>query len=307
MARTDAERARQRAARLSLSGAALVLALKVVAWLMTGSVGLASDAAESTVNVVAAVALLAALRLARTPPDYQHPYGHEKVEDLSSAFEAALILGAALLIAGTAIGRLVDPQPLGRIEAGVAVAAASALLNAGLGAWLWREGRRLQSVALRTNARHLGTDVLTSLGVIVGVAAVGLTGALRLDPLIALAVAAHIGVQGVRVLQRSVSQLMDERLPPGEEARVLRALDGHPEILGYHRLRSRRAGRARFVEVDVFVAPSMPVSEAHALIERLEDEIHQVLPNLVTTVHVEPFVPGVRDGATDPRDEYPSA
>lgn len=306
MAGADAERARQRAARLSLLGAVLVLALKVVAWLMTGSVGLASDAAESTVNVVAAVALLAALRLARTPPDYQHPYGHEKVEDLSSAFEAALILGAALLIAGTAIARLVDPQPLGRIEAGVAVAGASALLNAGLGAWLWREGRRLHSVALRTNARHLGTDVLTSLGVILGVAAVGLTGALRLDPVIALVVAAHIGVQGVRVLQRSVSQLMDERLPPREEARVIRALDSHPEILGYHRLRSRRAGRARFVEVDVFVAPSMPVSEAHALVERLEDEIHRALPNLVTTVHVEPFVPGVREGATDPRDEFPA-
>ncbi|MDZ7801684.1 MAG: cation diffusion facilitator family transporter [Trueperaceae bacterium] len=305
MTRPDHDRARLRAARLSLVGAVVVLALKVIAWLATGSVGLASDAAESTVNVVAGFTLLLALRLARTPPDYEHPYGHEKVEDLSSAFEAALILGAALLIAGTAVGRLIDPQPLGRMQVGLGVAAASAALNAGLGAWLWREGRRLRSVALRTNARHLGTDVLTSVGVIIGVAAVGVTGVLRLDPLIALVVAAHIAVQGVRVLQRSVSQLMDERLPPDEEARVIGALEGHPEILGYHRLRSRRAGRARFMEVDVFVAPTMPVADAHALVERVEDEIRRALPNLVSTVHVEPFVPGVREGATAPRDEYP--
>lgn len=300
-------RAHRRAAAVSLAGAVLVLLLKTVAWLATGSVGLASDAAESLVNVVAGVTLLAAVRLARTPPDFEHPYGHEKVEDLSSAFEAGLIVLAALLIAVSAVQRLVEPVALERVGVGLAVAAASALVNAGLAAWLHARGRRLDSVALRTNARHLLTDVWTSVGVLVGVGLVAATGVERLDPVLALAVAAHIGLTGARVLRTAVSRLLDERLPEREEAAVLAALAREPRILGWHRLRSRRSGRARFVEIDVFVDPSTTVREAHAVVEQVEDAVHAELPNLVTTMHVEPFEPGRRDGATDPREEYPGA
>lgn len=297
---------RRRAARLSLIGAFAVLALKLAAWLATGSVSLLSDAAESTVNVVAALTLVLALRLSRTPPDYEHPYGHEKVEDLSSAFEAGLIMVAAVFIGVTATMRLVEPEPIDRVGLGLAVAGASALLNGALSWWLGREGRRLESAALTANARHLGTDVLTSVGVILGVVLVAWTGILRLDPLVALVVAGHIGLQGTRVFARSVSQLLDERLPEDEERIVLAAMDDHPDVLGYHRLRSRRSGRARFVEVDVFVPGELSVRKAHDLVVALENDIHASLPNLVTTIHVEPYEEGVREGPTDPRDEFPS-
>ena len=297
---------RRRAARVSLIGAFVVLGLKVAAWWTTDSVGLLSDAAESSVNVVAALTLLLALRVSRAPPDYEHPYGHEKVEDLSSAFESGLIMVAAIVIAVAAGQRLLAPEPLGRAGVGLTLAGASALLNGGLSWWVGREGRRLESAALRANARHLLTDVWTSVGVIIGVALVGATGVLWLDPLVALLVATHIGYEGTRVFARSVSQLLDERLPEHEEAVVIEALEDHPDVLGYHRLRSRRAGRARFVEVDVFVPGDLRVREAHDLVGVLEDEIHAVLPNLVTTIHVEPFEEGRREGATDPRDEFPT-
>lgn len=300
-----ARSARRRAARLGLLGAVAVLALKAGAWWTTGSVGLLSDAAESTVNVVAALTVLLALRVSRTPPDYEHPYGHEKVEDLSSAFEAGLVLVAAVAIAASAVPRLLEPEPLGRVGTGLAVSSASALLNGGLSWWLGREGRRLDSAALRANARHLLTDVWTSVGVIAGVALVALTGLLRLDPVIALLVAGHVGWEGIRLFRGSVSRLLDERLPEAEETVVLAALEARPEVLGYHRLRSRRSGRSRFLEVDVFVPGRLTVREAHDLVVALEDEIHAELPNLVTTVHVEPFEAGRREGATAPRDEFP--
>lgn len=300
-------RLHRRAATISLVGAAAVLVAKTLAWALTGSVGLASDAAESIVNVVAALTLLAAIRLARTPPDYQHPYGHEKIEDLSSAFEAGLILLAAALIAVSAVGRLIDPEPLARLGPGLALAAGSAVANGALSAYLFRAARRLDSQALRANARHLRTDVWTSVGVLIGVSLVVGTGVLRLDPIVALVVAAQITREGVSVLGGAISRLMDERLPEAEERAVLDALDDDERILGYHRLRSRRSGRMRFVEVDVFVDPATPVADAHATIVELEDRIGSRLPNLVATVHVEPYVPGRRDGATDPHDEFPSA
>lgn len=302
---TSSLKRRRRAARFSLIGAFVVLALKLFAWLATGSVGLMSDAAESTINVVAALTLVLALRLSRAPPDYEHPYGHEKVEDLSSAFEAGLIMVAAVWIAGTAIGRLVSPEPLGFVGLGLTIAGVSALLNAALSWWVGREGSRLGSAALSANARHLATDVWTSVGVILGVLLADWTGVLRLDPVVALLVAVHIGREGTKVFATSVSQLMDERLPEGEEKIVLAAMDQHPDVLGYHRLRSRRAGRARFVEVDVFVTGELSVRKAHELVVALEEDIHASLPNLVTTIHVEPFEEGVREGPTDPRDEFP--
>lgn len=298
-------RTHRQAAIISLVGAIVVLGTKTFAWMLTGSIGLASDAAESIVNVVAALTLVAAIRLARTPPDYQHPYGHEKIEDLSSAFEAGLILLAATFITVTSIGRLISPEPLSRVGIGLVVAGASALLNGGLSLFLFRAARQVDSQALRANARHLRADVWTSLGVLAGVGLVTATGWLRLDPIVALVVAAQIAREGVSVLAGAISRLMDERLPEGEEHTVLEVLSDDDRILGYHRLRSRRSGRRRFVEVDVFVDPATPVIDAHATVARLEDRLSDRLPNLVATVHVEPFEEGRRDAPVDPRDEYP--
>ena len=292
-------------ARIALVGAIGILLLKTGAWLVTGSVALASDAAESIVNVVAAVTLLVALRISRTPPDLEHRYGHEKIEDLSSAFEAGLILLASLLIAGTAVDRLFTPVPLDQPLVGLVLAGASALVNALLALWLARTARATDSTALRANAKHLATDVLTSVGVLAGVAGTWLTGFERLDPLIALLVALQIARTGVTLLRRSISRLLDERLPEQEEDAIDEILSSHPDVLGYHRLYTRRSGRTRFVEVDVFVDPAWTVQRAHDLVVELEDAMAAKLGTLRSTVHVEPFVPGRREGTTPPVEEYP--
>lgn len=304
---SDASAARIRAGRVGLGVALAILALKGAAWWLTGSVALLSDAAESLVNVVAGVSVLVALRLAARGPDLEHPYGHQKAEYLSSVFEASLILVAAGAIAVTAIGRLVAPQPLENLGVGLAVAVLATLVNATLAAYLLRVGRDLRSAALIANGRHVRTDVVTSVGVMAGVAAVGLTGWAWLDPLFALAVALHIAREGVRILTANLSRLMDERLPPHEEGRLVEVLRGHPQVRGFHRLRTRRSGRARFAEVDVFVDPEMSVRAAHALVGELEAAMHAQLEELTTTLHVEPATPGVREGERLPVDEFPEA
>lgn len=295
---------RNRAAWISLIGAAGVLGLKFVAYLVTGSVGLLSDAAESLVNLVAAGVLLIALAVSQAPPDYRHPYGHTKAEYFSSVLEAALIILAAAFIAVTAVQRLLAPVPLTNVAAGVSVAILAGVANGALALYLFRIARAERSAALDANARHILTDVYTSAGVVVGVVLAKLTGWEALDPILGLAVAANIIRVGVRVLQRSLSELLDERLPEEEEAVILKVLESTPGIYGFHRLRTRRSGRARFMEVDVFVDRKLSVEEGHALVGRLEDAIHAHFEDLVTTIHMEPYLVGVRDKTQTPRDEF---
>ncbi len=295
---------RRRAARLSLAGAILILGLKFGAYLMTGSVGMLSDAAESLVNLVAAVVLTIAIGVSATPPDYRHPYGHSKAEYLSSVLEAALIIVAACLIGFSAVERLLNPRELENVAIGIGMAALASAINGVLAAHLFRVARAGESAALEANARHLLTDVYTSVGVIVGVLLVLLTGWAPLDPLVALVVAANIVFTGVRVMRRSLSRLLDERLPDEEEARIIAVLEGAPSVLGYHRLRTRRAGTARFAEVDLFVAPAMRVAEAHEVAMAVEKAVAVAVEGLEMTVHIEPFEEGVRDVSRTPREEY---
>lgn len=297
-------RPQARAAAVSLAGAVLVLALKFGAFLLTGSVSLLSDAAESVVNVLAAIVLLIALRLAGQPADYEHPYGHQKAELFSAAFEALLIFAAGAIILVTGIQRLLSPRELDNLPLGLAVAALAALINLGLALWLKGQARGLESEGLAANARHLLLDVWSTAGVLAAVVLVGATGLLVLDPIVALLVAINILREGWQILSRTLSQLLDERLPEDEEALVLQELDATRSILGYHRLRSRRGGSARFVEVDVFLDPDMTVERAHAIVRELEDRLSHLLPNLVSTIHVEPHAPGVREGRAQPRDEF---
>jgi len=296
-----------RAAWLSLLGALVILVLKGFAYLLTGSVGFLSDAAESLVNLVAAGVLLLALNVSRAPPDYEHPYGHTKAEYLSAVLEAALIIVAAGIITWSALQRLLSPQPLENVQAGVTMALIATAVNGGLAGLLFRIGKRERSAALRANVRHLMTDVYTSAGVIAAVGLVGVTGWNVLDPVIALLVAANIVRVGVVVMRGSISTLLDQRLPDSEEAIILAVLERTPDVLGYHRLRTRRSGRARFAEVDVFVRPDMTVAEAHSVVARVEDQVHAELEDLVTTVHIEPYVEGVRDRSTTPREEFGEA
>jgi len=282
----------------------VILGLKFGAYLVTGSVGLLSDAAESVVNLVAAVVLTIVIGVSATPPDYRHPYGHSKAEYLSSVLEAALIIVAACLIGFSAVERLLNPRPLDNVAIGVGMSAVAAAVNGVLAAHLFRVARASESAALEANARHLLTDVYTSIGVIVGVVLVALTGWEPLDPLVALVVAGNIVFTGVGVMRRSLSRLLDERLPEEEEARIIAVLEGAPEVLGYHRLRTRRAGTARFAEVDLFVAPTMRVAEAHDVAMAIEKAVANVVDGLDMTVHIEPFEEGVRDVSRTPREEY---
>jgi cation diffusion facilitator family transporter len=297
--------ARARAALVSLLGALAVVALKLAAWRTTGSVSFLSDAAESLVNVASAITLIVAVRLAARPADFDHRYGHQKAELLSSVFEGAMILVAAGAILWSAGQRLIRPEPLEQLGLGMVLIVAAMCLNALLVAYLLRQGRRQASPGLIANARHLRTDVWTTAGVVVGVALVWLSGWERLDPLVAMVVAANIVREGVNVLTTNLSRLLDERLPEAEERVIMDALDAHPAVLGYHRLRTRTAGRARFAEVDLFVDPDITVREAHEVAAAIEDRVHGQLDELTTTLHVEPYVEGVREGSRRPRDEFP--
>jgi cation diffusion facilitator family transporter len=277
-------------AGLSIIAAVVTIALKVGAYLLTGSVGLFSDAAESSVNLVAAVGAFLALGTAARPPDEEHAYGHTKAEYFSSALESVLIIVAAVWIAVTAIGRLLEPQPLENLGVGLAIGLVAATINGAVGVVLLRGGRRLRSAALRADGQHLLTDVWTSVGVVVGVFLVWLTGWLVLDPLIALLVAGNIVRIGVRLLNDTAHGLLDTALPP-EEQEVITDIQSRyrEEGIEFHALRTRNAGRRRFVSMHVLVPGKWSVKRGHDLSERIEMDITQALPMTTVFVHIEPL------------------
>jgi cation diffusion facilitator family transporter len=273
---------------LSIAAAVTTIALKTVAYLLTGSVGLLSDAVESIVNLVGAVMALSMLTVAARPADEDHTYGHSKAEYFSSGVEGTLILVAALSIAVAAIERLFDPQPLEQVGFGLAVSVGASLVNLGVALVLIRAGRRYHSITLEANAQHLLTDVWTSVGVIVGVSAVALSGWLRLDPLVALLVAANIVWTGTRIVRRSVLGLMDTALPAAELAAVKDALDSHlSDGVEYHALRTRQSGARRFVSLHVLVPGAWTVHRGHELLEDLEARIRGAVPNVTVFTHLE--------------------
>lgn len=284
------EPAAQRFAWLSIAAALATIALKVVAWRLTDSVGLLSDALESLVNLAGALMTLAMLSVAAMPADASHDFGHGKAEYFASAFEGMLILAAAGAIAYAAVGRLIAPRPLEQVGAGLAVSALASLVNLGVGRVLMKAGERYHSIALEADARHLMTDVWTSVGVIAGVAAVAATGWQRLDPLIALLVAANIIWTGVQLIRRSASGLMDAALPAAQQAAVQRVLQAHQaQGLDFHALRTRQSGARQFVSVHVLVPGEWTVRRGHDLLETIEAEIRAVLPRAHVTTHLEPL------------------
>ena len=279
-----------RFAWLSLATAVATLTLKAVAYLATGSVGLLSDAVESIVNLVGAAMALAMLTIAARPPDEDHAHGHEKAEYFSSGVEGSLIVIAAFSIAFAAVRRLLEPQPLERVGLGLAVSVAASLLNLGTALLLQRVARRRHSITLEANAQHLLTDVWTSAGVLVGVVAVVLTGWQRLDPVVALVVAANIVRTGGRIVWRSIHGLMDSALPEAERSTIRRVLDVFCRNgLEYHALLTRQAGTRRFVSVHVLVPPDWTVVRGHQLVEEIEAAIREALPSTVVLTHLEPL------------------
>jgi cation diffusion facilitator family transporter len=280
-----------RFAWLSIGAALVTIGLKAGAYLITGSVGLLSDALESVVNLVAAVVALVVLTVAARPPDEDHAYGHEKAEYFSSGVEGGLILLAAASIGYAALRRLFDPQPIEQAGLGLAISTAASAVNLLVARVLLQAGRHYRSITLEADAQHLMTDVWTSAGVIAGVAAVALTGWAVLDPVIALLVAANIVWSGVRLLRRSALGLLDTALPGEERAQMTAILDrfGEHEGVQYHALRTRQAGARRFVSVHILVPGWWTVQRGHALLERVEAELRAALPQTTVFTHLEPL------------------
>lgn len=277
-----------RFAWLSIGAAVLTIGLKTTTYFLTGSVGLLSDALESVVNLAAALMALAMLTIAARPPDEEHAYGHGKAEYFSSGVEGALIVLAAAVIAWTAWGRLLAPQPLERVGIGLAISLVATAINFGVAHVLRLAGTRYNSITLDADARHLMTDVWTSAGVVLGIGAVALTGWERLDPIIALFVAANIVWSGVQLVRRSALGLLDTVLPKEEQAAIQNVLHHYQELnIQFHALRSRQAGARRFMSIHVLVPGTWTVHEGHTLLERLERDIRLAVPHLTVFTHLE--------------------
>lgn len=277
-----------RFAWLSIGAALLTIGLKTVAYLITGSVGLLSDAVESLVNLVGGIMALAMLTVAARPADEDHAYGHGKAEYFSSGLEGGLILVAAVSIAVAAVMRLITPRPLQEVGAGLAVSIAASVVNLSVALVILRAGRKHNSITLEANARHLLTDVWTSVGVLVGVGLVVWTGWLWLDPVVALLVAANIIWTGVGIVRRSIGGLMDASISTNDLEVVRKVFAGYESGgVKFHALRTRQSGSKRFISVHVLVPGDWTVHRGHELLERIEADIRNRLSDAVVFTHLE--------------------
>jgi cation diffusion facilitator family transporter len=275
---------------LSIVAAIVTLSLKTAAYWLTGSVGLLSDAAESTINLVAAVAALVSIIYASRPVDESHTYGHEKIEFFSSGLEGALIFVASLAIAWFATRRFFVPEALEALDIGIGISLAASALNYAVAQLLLRVGRKHDSIVLEADGRHLMTDVWASVAVVTGVLLVRLTDIHAFDPICALLMAGYIAWTGFDLVRRSFNGLMDRALPAEEQALIRRAIEKELEAgMTYHALRTRRAGARRFVDFHLLVPGLLQVRNAHAVGERMEAAVAQALPGTEATVHIEPI------------------
>ena len=275
---------------LSIAAAIVIIALKGVAYWITGSVGLLSDALESVINLVAASVALVVLGIVSRPADEGHPYGHDKAEYFASGLEGGMILIAATGIGVTAVDRLLHPQLLEALGSGLLIAAVASAINFAVGRVLLSAGRRYESITLEADAKHLMTDVWTSAGVLVGVGAAGITGWDWLDPAAALFVTANIVWMGVSLVRRSVHGLMDSALPESERQVIQKILDTYrAQGIQYHELLTRRAASRRFVSAHILVPGAWTVQRGHDLLEDLEAQIRAALPNTAVITHLEPI------------------
>ena len=278
-----------RYAWLSIAAAFATIGLKSFAYFLTGSIGLLSDAVESLVNLLGAIIALSMLIIAAHPPDEKHQYGHSKAEYFASGAEGILILIAAVCISVTAVGRIISPRPLEQAGAGLIVTTIASLINLGVARILLYVGKKSNSITLEADGRHLMTDVWTSVAVIGGVGAVALTGWGVLDPVVALAVAVNIVWTGYRLIQRSISGLMDTALPNEEHQIILKILDGYKQQgIQFHSLRTRQAAGRRFISIHVLVPGKWTTHRGHHLVDKIEIDICNALPGATVFTHLEP-------------------
>jgi cation diffusion facilitator family transporter len=274
---------------LSIAAAVVTIGLKGLAYFLTGSVGLLSDAVESLVNLVAALMALAMLIVAARPADAEHQYGHSKAEYFASGVEGILILVAAVSIGVAAVHRLLDLRPVEQAGIGLAVAAVASAINFAVARVLLHVGKKSNSITLEADAHHLMTDVWTSVAVIAGVGAVAVTDWEPLDPIVALAVAANIVRTGYHLMRRSVAGLMDAALPPEENAKLQKVLNKYRgQGIQFHAVRTRQAAGRRFVSIHVLVPGRWSTHKAHHVVEDVEADIRGVLSGVVIFSHLEP-------------------
>jgi len=280
----------RRMAVLSIATSLATLALKFTAYFLTGSVSLYSDALEAVVNVAAGLVALGALSLAARPADERHAFGHDKVEYLSSGVEGTLILIAAASIVVAAWQRLFSPQPIEQLSIGLVIALAAAAMNFATARVMLRAAKVHDSIVLEADAKHLLTDVWTSVAVVAGLVVVLVVPSLAiLDSLMAIGVGIHIVFTGVELLRRSADGLMDTALPADEVVRAEQAIRSQlPDGTSFHALRTRKAASRRFVELHLLVPGATSVADSHALCDRIEAALGSALPKTAVTIHVEP-------------------
>lgn len=280
-----------RYAWLSICAAVVTISLKGAAYLYTGSVGLLSDALESLINLAAAIVALLLIKIAAQPPDEEHSFGHDKAEYFAGGIEGTLIFVSALSIGYAAIFSILNPHPLENLNSGLIISAAATVVNLIVGQIILRAGKQYNSIILEADGKHLMTDVWTSAGIILGVFAVSLTGWKILDPIIALVVACNIIWTGFRLIRRSVLGLMDTAIAPEIQDKITKILDRYvaDEKIDYHALRTRQAGARKFIYVHILVPDEWTVQKGHDLIDKIESEIHQAVPDSAIFSHLEPL------------------
>ena len=290
-----------RAARFSIVSNSALIVLKVVAGVLTGSVAIITEAVHSGVDLVASLVAYFSVRKAEEPADRSHPYGHEKVENLAAALEGVLIVLGAAIIIYEAIGKLSDGAKVEKLGIGIAVIAFSALVNFAISSYLYRQARVTDSPALEGDAAHLRTDAITSVGVLVALVLVAATGIEELDAVAALIVAVAIVFAGVRLVSRSSRVLVDEALPQAELDEVAAAIesDGASEVIGFHKLRARRAGSRRYIDLHVQFARGTTLERAHQLSHELQRAIGRRVGGADVLIHLEP------EDALEPREPGP--
>jgi cation diffusion facilitator family transporter len=275
---------------ISIAASIATILLKGGAYFITGSVGLLSDALESFINLAAALAALIMITIAMTPPDKDHPFGHSKAEYFSSVIEGTLILVAAIAIGVTSTERLMNPQPLQELGIGLLISVSASLINLFTAIVMLKAGKRLNSITLEADARHLMTDVWTTGGVLMGLLLVKITGWIILDPVIAILVAVNIVFTGIRLIKRSVSGLMDEALPEDQLKMVKGILDSYEaQCITYHSLYTRRAASKNFIFLHLLMPGNWHISRGHEITKEIERKIEGTLPHSDVFIHIEPL------------------
>ena len=280
---------RSGAAKLSIVSISLLILMKVIASILTGSIGIRADAVHSTLDLVAAVIAFIGIKVSAKPADERHPYGHGKAENISAVLVAGLIFIAAGTIVYEAIKRLIVGVPLEMIGVGIYVTAAAIVINMLISWYVLRVSRSTDSLALEASGRHMLTDVLSSVAVLIGLVVVQLTGLTVLDSIVALGVAAIIAKSAYGILRKSFGGLIDVKLPEDEENMIRSAITEHiGELVDYHQLRTRKSGDQRYVDLHIVMPKNITLEEAHRMCDHLEQDIKSKLQNASITIHVEP-------------------